>query len=230
VTRYFFVAAGVLFVLVAIAGFKPSYVDFFAGTFAIPPITHVHGALMMAWLLLLITQASLALSGSLKLHRTLGIAAIYLAAVIWISMWILTIRAFMVYPPEIQSFLPEPLLAQLESMILFPLFFVWAILQRRNPGSHKRLIYLATVVLLQAAVDRIPWLPSFGLRGFWPSAVGLDLVLAPLLIFDLLSIRRLHRITVIGALIILATHTIISLLWKNPAWDNWVHAITGSWH
>lgn len=80
--RYFFAALGLSYALVAVVGFAPSYVDYFAGTLEIPPIAHVHGALMTAWLLLFIVQTSFAASGALKWHRTLGLAAIGLAAVI----------------------------------------------------------------------------------------------------------------------------------------------------
>lgn len=50
--RYFFVAMACSYVLVAIVGFAPSYVDHFAGTARIHPIAHVHGTLMTSWLLL----------------------------------------------------------------------------------------------------------------------------------------------------------------------------------
>ncbi len=58
----------------AILGFTPSYLHYLAD---IHWFAHVHGGLMSAWLLLFITQSSLAAFGSLRLHRTLGLGGIY---------------------------------------------------------------------------------------------------------------------------------------------------------
>ena len=85
-SRYFFVALGAFYLVVAITGFAPSYLDHVAGTFRIHWFAHVHGGLMGSWILLYIAQASLAASGSLRLHRKLGIGGICLAALAWLSL------------------------------------------------------------------------------------------------------------------------------------------------
>src|SRR6266567_5760515 len=147
VWRYFFVALAVSYALVAVGGFAP---ELFRGPdLAHPLIAYMHGTLMSAWLLLLFVQTSFAASGVLKWHRTLGLASIGLAAVMWVSMGVVSVAQLSKFP------FYDTLLTQLYVMVLFALFFVWGVLVRRDASSHKRLLTLAALVLLQAAVDRM---------------------------------------------------------------------------
>lgn len=216
--RYFFVALGVSYLLVAAGGFAPEVLG--SVDLAHPLIAYVHGTLMMAWLLLFIVQAGFAASGVLKWHRTLGFAAIGLATVMWISLGIASVgqlNRFNTY---------DILLVQLIVMMLFGLFFVCGVLVRRDPSSHKRFLTLATLVLLQAAVDRMNWLPSFGLTDYWPYAIRLYVLLIPLFVFDVVSIKRIHPVTLMGTAAILVAHTAISLFATTSGWLNFAHAVT----
>ena len=225
--RYFFVGLAWFFVLVAAVGFAPSYagVQTPRGPIIIPPIVHVHGALMIAWLLLFVAQTGLAAAGALQWHRLLGLAAVGLAAALWLSMGIVTVNSLIRYKVEDFPWIYKILLVELLSLVVFPLFFVWGIRVRRNAGAHKRLLTLATLFLLQAAVDRMRWLPEFHLPGFWSHALRLYPLLIPLFVFDFVSLKRFHPITLIGTGVILAAHTIVNLLWNLPAWHNFVHAM-----
>ncbi len=216
--RYFFVALAVSYALVAVGGFAP---ELFRGPdLAHPLIAYMHGTLMSAWLLLLIVQTSLAASGVLKWHRTLGLASIGLATLIWVSMGVASVAQLSKFP------FYDTLLTQLYVMVLFALFFVWGVLARRDASSHKRLLMLATLVLLQAAVDRMDWLPGFGSPEFWPYAMQLDVLIVPLFVFDFVSIKRIHPITLIGTGAILAGQAAISLIMAMPTWHNFAHPVT----
>ena len=133
VARYFFVALSLVYMLVAVVGFAPESSDLFSGQFKfsfIPAIAYVHGALMMAWLLLFIVQTSLAASGVLKWHRTLGLASIGLAAVMWISMGVVSVGQLIRltrFKAEAESYVYDVVLGQIYVMGLFALFFVWGL-------------------------------------------------------------------------------------------------------
>jgi hypothetical protein len=45
---------------------------------------------------------------------------------------------------------------------IFGLFFTSGILARKNAAVHKRLLFFATLVLMQAAIDRTRFLPGMG--------------------------------------------------------------------
>jgi hypothetical protein len=78
--HFFFSGMAWLMLVTVFVGFAPSY--YLAGLFRAPlpsPIIHVHGALSSCWILLLVTQTSLASAGRVDVHRRLGMAGFILA-------------------------------------------------------------------------------------------------------------------------------------------------------
>lgn len=220
VAHHFFVGIGAWCILLALVGFVPSFQAAFAGEFRIPPIVHVHGAVMMGWLLLYTAQAGLVTRGNLRRHRQMGWLATGWASAVWISMGVATVAALQQYTPDEAPFLVKPLLIQLGTLVVFPVFFIGAVLARRQAGWHKRLMTLATFVLVQAALDRMRWLPDLGLPGFWETGVrGYVLLLLPLASFDLFTLRRIHPATLLGAGLIVAMHGVVSFYWADDGWN-----------
>lgn len=71
--RPLFVPLALLATLLAAIGFWPTYFGpLLAGTVDKPAIIHVHAAVFVTWLGLVITQATLAASGRVALHVRLG--------------------------------------------------------------------------------------------------------------------------------------------------------------
>jgi hypothetical protein len=146
---------------------------------------------MMGWVVLYTVQAGFVTHGNLKRHRQVGWAATALAAAVWISMGVATIVALERFDPDPDkfAFIVKPLLIQLGSMVVFPVFVTWAVLARRQALWHKRLMTFATFVLVQAALDRMYWLPKEGLPMFWHSGLRLYvLLMLPLFIFDIVTL------------------------------------------
>ena len=215
----FFVGLGLFCMLLVAIGFGPSFYDYFKGTYYFPPSVHVHGAIMFSWLVLFTIQATLASRGNMRLHRRLGWIAVCVAAAVVLSMCVATVVAFQRYDPDKMGFLVKPLLIQIGSIVLFPLFVTWAVLMRRQPLWHKRLMALATVGLVQAAVDRMQWIPEI-LPMFWDNGIRLYvLLLLPLFVFDAVTLKRIHPATLAGTAIIVAMHAVVSLYWSDQGWD-----------
>jgi hypothetical protein len=179
-----------LFLVIAMAGFIPSYRALYQGVFHVDWIVQVHGAIMTAWLLLFITQAILAEKGRLKFHRQLGMVSIVLGG------WILT----------------------LYTIALFAMFFTWGILARKRPSIHKRLFFLTTLIILQPAIDRIQWL-KFG-NSQLLLFIYLDLLLIPLFIYDWVILKRIHKITWLGSLLIIVEQVSYFIISGSPAWHS----------
>src|SRR5436190_6759481 len=80
----FFLTVAVLYPLITVIGFAPSY--YFKTLFHTPPLSsllvHVHGFVMSLWVLLFSVQAVLVSAKRIKLHITLGIFGIGLAAAV----------------------------------------------------------------------------------------------------------------------------------------------------
>lgn len=209
----------------ALSGFGPSFVKYLAGRSTFPPIIHFHGAIMMAWLVTYATQATFAVRSDIRTHKKVGQLAIGLAGVVWLAMIVVTIVTLKRLDPGVYQFLIPPLLVQAGAIVVFPIFVGWAYFARRNAGWHKRMMTLATFVLVQASLDRMDLLPNQGAHGFIDSALRLYLLLLlPLAAFDLATQRRLHAATVVGGIVIIATHAMIAAVADHPSWSALVNA------
>jgi hypothetical protein len=205
--RHFYVVLAVLYTVLAIVGFTPSFV---VGP-PIPVVAYVHGALMAGWLALFLMQTRLAAAGELSRHRELGRAGAWFAVAIWLSMVVAMVTGHVRQHPPVESFLYDVLMVELALIVLFAVFFGWAILFRGRPAWHRRLMALATLVLVQAGLDRMGWQPLPGPMLVW-------ILLVPFVVFDVVTTRRVHPATLIGAALIIASHVMIIVNWGNPAW------------
>jgi hypothetical protein len=125
-------------------------------------------------------------------------------------------------PPEV--FLAIPLLGLLQ----YAVFAVLAYLKRGSAQAHKRLMLLASLSILSAAIIRWPVnmiyapspLPGFG----YYDLVALAYLL-PLVAWDLTTLKRIHPVTLYGGLVLIAMVPIIGLVSQSAAWlafANWL--------
>src|SRR5262245_7210589 len=227
--RYFFVALACFYAVVAGVGFAPNLRDHFSGAYEIHPVAWIHGAIMTTWLALLITQASLAAAGSVQQHRRLGLASVVLAPLVALSMVIASRRQLLAEALPVEHFQYDLLFLELVELTLFIVFFVSAFRARRRPDNHKRYMVFATVILLQAAVDRMWWfLPGASLDHHWGQDVYVYALLLPLFVFDFVSLGRIHRTTLIGTAVLLAGHVLANIVWGSPAWHQFAFSATNS--
>lgn len=224
-SRHFFFSLMLCYAVVAVIGFVPSLVGFARGTFPMSGPAHLHGVLMVSWLAVLVAQSALPARGAVRQHQRLGAWAAALAVLIWVSLLVMTARSIIVNDPQPGDFVYNILLLQGMVLLLFPLFFGWAFARRRSPGWHKRLMVITALLPLQASIDRMFWLPR-GDGSQWENFVYLDLLLVPLLLFDVKTLGRIHPATAIGAAILVGVQLVALQLWNSPAWHDFAHAIT----
>jgi hypothetical protein len=215
--RYFFVGMACIFPVLVVLGFTPSYQALSDGSYKPHWFAHVHGAVMAGWLLVFLTQTILAARGNLKFHRQLGLFFAAYGAMVWLCMLATSTRVRIVYAPPLEDGTWDILLIELYGMMIFGLFFTWGILVRKNTAAHKRLVLLATLVLLQAAIDRIQWLPR-GSNGVLSNFMYLDMLLIPLFVYDFFTVGRIHKITLWAGACLVAMQLTAVALWGSPAW------------
>jgi hypothetical protein len=213
--RLFYVLMAAACAVVAFGGFAPTYwLQIPAGTFVGSPLVHVHGVLFSSWTLLLLSQTLLVANGRLRNHRAWGLAGISLAtAMVFMGLAaaIQTLTAGLAagYGDHSRALLILPV----SGMVLFAGFFIAAIVNIQRPEAHKRLMLLATIALLQAAMARIFFVlitgGGPGLRpglgppppltiGLVPSLITELLIVAGLL-YDWRTQGRPHPVWLIGA-------------------------------
>ena len=187
------------------------------------PFFLIHGVAFAAWLLLLLTQTSLVAAGRVNLHRRLGVLGAGLAVVMLVLGIIGALLAarrpmgFINVPVPPLQFLVIPLFA----VGGFAAFVSLALLNRRRPQHHKRLMLLATIALAEAAVARWPFAfmhAPLPIPGISMIELCLDLFLVPMLIWDLASRGRPHPVTLWGGLALIASQPFRFWLMGTPAW------------
>src|SRR4029450_12610907 len=123
----------------------------------LPFYLQAHGAAFSAWMMLFLTQTSLVAARRTDVHRRLGWAGAALGAfmvVIAITAAILSGRRNFAAGLENESltFLTTPVF----SMVGFLAFVATGVNHRRAPETHKRLMLLATISILDADPARWP--------------------------------------------------------------------------
>ena len=158
---YFWMAATCL--AVGVIGFAPtSWIPLFGAGRDVPRLTHIHALFFYGWLLFFLKQTSLASSGAVARHRELGIAGVALATGMFFvgtGMALSSIRR-----SEAAGFGDAALAfsaVSLTGIVLFAVLFCIAIGNVKKPEIRERLILVATVSILQAAVGR--WFVLFSL-------------------------------------------------------------------
>ena len=185
---------------------------------AFPALIHVHAALWFGWFGLFSIQAYLIGRTKLRWHGRLGIGvAAYTAALVSVSL-ILAVRtigrdAHLVTGgiEAVSTIIP------LSQILMFLMFFTWAVARRRHADEHKRLMILAALVGSTPAIARV----SIGVLGA-PSvplifAVS-NLLLAGVVLADWAATRQLHRAYLWGGLFIIAVRTARIPIAMSPVW------------
>ena len=199
-----------IFAATAVIGFAPNSLAIIAGTKAVPPLlVHLHAAAMTTWLVLLVTQSTLIARRRPQIHRILGPASFVLAPLVVVIMTALVLTTFN------REFHAAAIgLIQVRRIVLFSVFYIWAMVSRKSePQTHKRMLFLATLVLLDAALLRMPWLPNFGTDNVAITHAYQLLLFVPFLVRDFARFGRIHKANLIGLTLLLGTSVAASVLW-----------------
>jgi len=227
--RLFFTGMAITMLIVVFTGFARSfYLHAFFPEWHRPAeqIFYLHGTVFTAWMLVLVAQASLVMSGRRDVHRKLGVAGAVLAALIVVLGTIAALTAarrptgFVDIPVPPLQFLAIPLFG----IAQFALFAALAIGWRRDLQAHKRLMLLATMMLCGAAVARLPLVRNWGPLGYFGVT---DMLLVPLIIWDFRTRGRLHPVTLWGGLLIIALEPLQLMISGTEGWMAFARWATG---
>lgn len=227
--RFFFVAAALAMLLVAFLGFAPTF--YLRGRvpganlFALPAPVVVHGVVMTAWYLLFVAQAGLVAAGRTDLHRRLGMAGVALAAALVLTGAQVLINVV----PRLEA-LGLPVAQQIEmfridrvvingilTLAAFAGVVAAAVMLRRTPATHRRLMFWACVLTLGAALNTNRMFGAM-LATLWPAWLPMLLALpviglGSLALYDWATARRIHPATLVGAAVcfgVMAAEKLIS--------------------
>ena len=217
--RIFYTGMALAILLTVFAGFSRTY--YLRPVFQadrLIPLLHVHGLIFTSWLALFLIQTGLVAAKRTRTHMSLGIAGGVLAALmVVIGTLTAIVRAKTAPAPAGFSspliFLTIPLV----DMLVFAILISGAFYFRRRADIHKRLMLLATIGILPAAVARLPFdfILQYGPIAFFGLA---DLFIIPCLIWDLATRGRPHRATVLAAALIVISQPVRLVIGNTHAW------------
>jgi hypothetical protein len=195
VERFFYSGMAVLLCVCVFIGFSPTY--FQAGMLSAPlpsPILHIHGAVFTLWMLLFVVQVAFISARRVKWHRSFGTVAFCLPPIMIVLGVTAAIdalhRGARIGPLDPSVSAAIPLIGIIGFVV--PILASWR--ARRRPDAHKRLILIATISLVGAAFGRFPW-SRIGLPPAAGAATGVGVLVLIVILYDLLSLHRVHRST-----------------------------------
>jgi len=203
--RLFWVGMAVFLIVMVFLGFGSTYGRQLvlgleisgAGVVETDWVIHLHAAVFVGWMALLFGQAVLAARGRIQAHMTLGKygGPALGTAVVLAGSLILYQQITAVVAKDLLSWAewPKILLGTFQSwfgLLGFAVLMGLGLRDRRRPAAHKRYMMLATMMLVPAAINRMDYLAN---------TIGIPILVAPLLAYDLYTEGRLHRATLVGA-------------------------------
>jgi hypothetical protein len=226
--RRLYTWVAVIIPIIVLIGFaRTYYLKGFFNTPAIPSLlVHLHGIVMTSWVVLFVVQVSLVAKRRVRVHQRLGVLGAMLAVLVVVVGALTGIagaaRGSSPGPPPLQ-FLVVPL----GDILVFAILVGTALwFRHRRLDIHKRLMLLATLSLLAAAIARIPlhFIETGGPLAFY----GLtDLCILACVVFDTVKNRRLHSVFLWGTLLIVASQPLRFMLASTDVWLRFATKLVG---
>ncbi|MBP7558179.1 MAG: hypothetical protein KA821_18015 [Chitinophagaceae bacterium] len=220
---FFFVAIGLTGLFAILTGFGKTFISpSLKGQFSAPPVIYIHGALAFSWVLLFLTQSLLVRAKQSRIHMRLGRIGLFIALGILITM--IPVGLFQAHR-ELTAGLGgvaySAILGTIISGLLFFVLVTLAIVWRRKPVYHKRIMVLATIVLLWPAWFRFRhYFPNIPQPEIWFALVLADSLILIAWAWDWWRHRQIHPSWLYGGLFIIIEQSIEVYLFDTPGWRN----------
>jgi hypothetical protein len=242
VESYFVWLAGAI-VVVAFGGFFATYwAPLAAGSLEVAPVVHLHGLLFSIWTLFFFSQAWLATHNQLTSHRAFGLLGIAIAtAMVFVGTWTALESLHSGVERGFEEGARRFAIVPITSIIFFAIVVGIAIANVRRPETHMRLMLLASISILQAAVGRVVLAivapnarPGIGppppVEITYGAGAIVDVLLVAAMIFDWRTRGKVHPVYWIGGAALLVTQFSRGALSQTPVWQgflDWLLRLAG---
>ena len=224
VDQYFYFAMSLLFPIIVVWGFSRKINEnLLHAAIPRPLILWFHAAVFSIWIVFFLFQSVLIRTRNVKWHRFFGWfgAALGAAMVVLGTATAIVMGRFDMYRlhlPDSESLLIIPFYDMAAVGTLLILAVVW----RKKPELHRRLIFVATCLLLEAAFARFDFIFDHNLFPFCT-----DLVIGLGVGRDLLVNRRIHRVYLIALPALIVLQALVIFTWRSEAswWVRIAHTI-----
>lgn len=227
VDKYFYFTMSLVIAGVVIYGFSHTVnQNLFHPAVPRPFLLWFHGAAFSSWVAFYILQSALVRTHNVRLHRTLGWFGVGLGAfMVPLGFVIGTIMgrfdAHVLHEVGEEAFLIVPYYDMIMLAVLLSLAIAW----RKKPDLHRRLLFILTCHLTDAAWGRFP---GYAMQNvyFYAAADGLMLLGV---VRDMVVDRRVHKVYVytLPTLAVVQFFVMYTNLHSLPWWVGIAHRIIG---
>jgi hypothetical protein len=225
-SRYFYFCMSLVMAGLVVWGFSHTVdTNLFHANPPRPWLLWMHGTAFSTWIIFFIAQSALVRVRKVSVHRLLGwfgagLATLMTGLGFTIAIVMTRFDTVVLHQKDVDSFLSIPF----TDMIVFGSCIALAILWRKRSEYHRRLIFIATCQLMDAAIGRFDFWFNHSL--FY---AGLDLLIVLGMVRDWMVDGRVHKVYLYALPPMIALQSLAIYVWRvNPQW--WratTHAILG---
>jgi hypothetical protein len=225
-SRYFYFCMSLVLAALVILGFsRTANEHLFHATPPRPLLLWFHAAAFSMWVVFYIVQSALVRARKVSVHRLLGWFGAGLAAtMIMLGLTIAVVMArfdsIVLHQKDADAFLAVPF----ADILMFGSCIGLAIYWRKRPEYHRRLVFLASCQLMDAALGRFDFIFDHSL--FY---AALDCLIVLGLMRDWVVDKRVHKVYLYALPPIFVVQSLAIYAWRiNPKWWQVItHAILG---
>jgi hypothetical protein len=219
IDKYFYFFMSLLVAVTVIYGFSQTINDnLFHPALPRPTLLYFHAICFSGWVAFFVFQSALVRTRNVRIHRLTGwFGAALGAAMVVLGYTIAVVMArfhlHTLHQADAVPFLIVPFFDITNFAVLFSLAILW----RRKPELHRRLILLATCALTSAAFGRFPLNFPPPLSSYY----GVDALMLLGVARDLIVNRRIHKVYLYTMPVLAACQWVVVYVFTHaPAW--WV--------
>ncbi|GGD93742.1 hypothetical protein [Planktosalinus lacus] len=192
---YYFQIASILLLVLSIIAFSDNLITDVGQESNSDPKFIIHGLLMFAWFILFVIQANFIRKRNYIAHMKWGVAGFVIAILVVLSTVYIISEAYdggwsalKYFEKAILLFIPS-----------FAVLILLGYLNRKKGNRHKRFIYMGTLLILEPILDRVATNLHIGNNVLFVILVWNGLFIS-LFVYDLLTIKKIHKISWMGYL------------------------------
>jgi hypothetical protein len=224
--KYFYLCMSLVLAALVLVGFSRTVnANLFHANPPRPLLLWIHGTAFSTWIVFFIVQSSLVRARKVSVHRFLGwfgagLATAMVALGFAIAVVMARFDGLVLHQKDVAAFVAIPFV----DMILFGSCMALAIYWRKKPEYHRRLVFIASCQLMDAAIGRFDFMFDHNL--FFPA---LDLLITLGMARDWVVDGRVHKVYryALPALIVMQGLAVYAWRANPPWWAAITHTILG---
>jgi len=146
----------IIFIMIGVQwGFYQTYTSQFPDFKDATLTIHIHGAVLISWLVLLIVQPLLIQAGKTKLHRNIGQVSWVLGPLVIFMLFLVGRNSFIRHSPNVpEQEMLGTIVLDMRGWISFAIFWALAMIYRKDRGAHMRYMIATGIIGIGPGIGR----------------------------------------------------------------------------